>query len=162
MRRVLLASLFVAASIGLGLGMIGTAGADINPVVPINPILSGVPIYSNVILSFDFSDNSAPPTVNAGSASAGSVSSLAPDGSFNIITDLFPENTGGFIRMVAVAPVGSGVSNLVCPFQPVQQAQAECWFNFLTPGVWTIHAQYASDLKSSVSAESITNLRVGG
>jgi hypothetical protein len=159
MRRVLLASLFAATSISLG--FVGTAGAAINPVVSLNPVLSGVPVYSNVILAFDYSDNSAPPTVSSGTPAAGSDSSLAPDGSFNIITDLFPENTGGFIRMVAVAPAGSGASNLVCPFQPVQQAQAECWFNFMTPGVWNIHAQYASDLKSSVSAESITNLRVG-
>ena len=65
MRRVLLASLLAAASIGVGLGMIGTAGADINPHVPLNPILSGV--YSNVILSFDFSDNSSPPSASAGS-----------------------------------------------------------------------------------------------
>jgi len=145
MRRVLLASLFVAASISLG--FVGTAGADINPVVTLNPVLSGVPIYSNVILAFDFSDNSAPPS--------------ASTGTFNIIADVFPENTGGDIRMVAVAPASSGASNLVCSFRPVQQAQAECNFNFTVPGVWTIHAQYAVDAKDGISAESVTNLRVG-
>jgi hypothetical protein len=159
MRRVLLASLFVAASVSLG--FVGTAGAAINPVVSLNPVLSGVPIYSNVIVAFDFSDNSAPPSASTGPQTASSNPSTAPNGSFNIIADVFPENTGGFIRMVAVAPAGSGVNNLVCPFQPVQQAQAECWFNFTAPGVWNIHAQYALDMKSSISAESITNLRVG-
>jgi hypothetical protein len=150
MRRVLLASLFVAASVSLGIA--GTAGAAINPVVSLNPVLSGVPIYSNVILAFDFSDNSAPPSANTGT--------------FNVIADVFPENTGGEVRMVAVAPANSGVSNIVCTttygsFQPIQQGQAECAFNFTAPGVWTIHAQYEIQLKSTVSAESITNLRVG-
>ena len=150
MRRVLLASLFAAASLSLGLA--GTASAAINPVVSLNPVLSGVPIYSNVILAFDFSDNSAPPS--------------ASTGTFNVIADVFPENTGGEVRMVAVAPEGSGVSNLVCKtsygsFQPIQQGQAECAFNFSAPGVWAIHAQYEVELGSTVSSESITNLRVG-
>lgn len=144
MRRVLLGSLLAAAC--MGFGFVGTAGADINPTVSINPILS-LPVYANVLLSFDFTDNSAPPS--------------ASQGPFNIITDVFPGNTGGFIRMVAVAPAGSGQSNLVCPFQPLQQGQAECAFNFTTSGVWAIHAQYASAPKLGVSAESITNLRVG-
>jgi hypothetical protein len=150
MRRVLLASLFVAASISLG--FVGSAGAAINPTLSLNPVLSGVPIYSNVILAFDFSDNSAPPS--------------ASTGTFNVIADVFPENTGGEIRMVAVAPAGSGVNNLVChttygSFQPIQQGQAECAFNFSAPGVWAIHAQYEVETGSAVSAESITNLRVG-
>jgi hypothetical protein len=150
MRRALLASFFVAASISLGI--VGTAGAAINPVVSLNPVLSGVPIYSNVILAFDFSDNSSPPS--------------ASSGTFNVIADVFPENTGGYIRMVAVAPAGSGYGNLVCKtsygsFQPVQQGQAECAFNFTTSGVWAIHAQYESETSSTVTSESITNLRVG-
>lgn len=143
MRRVILGSLLAAAC--MGFGFVGTAGADISPTVSINPILSLVP--GNVLLSFDFTDNSAPPS--------------ASSGTFNIITDVFPGNTGGYIRMVAVAPAGSGQSNLVCPFQPLQQGQAECAFNFSTSGVWSIHAQYASAPKLGVSADSITNLRVG-
>jgi hypothetical protein len=145
MRRILLGTLFGAASVSLGLA--GTAGALISPSVSLNPVLSGVPVYSNVILAFDFSDNSAPPS--------------ASSGTFNIIADVFPENTGGDIRMVAVAPASAGVPNLVCSFKPVQQAQTECAFNFTAPGVWAIHAQYAVDAKSSVSSESIANLRVG-
>jgi hypothetical protein len=154
MRRVLLASLFVAASMAIGL--MGTAGADIDPTVSLDPVLSGVPIYGNVLLAFDFTDNSTPPSASAG-----------PLDEFNIIVDVFPENTGGYIRMVAVPPSGSGLSNMVCTtppygsFQPVQQGQAECSFNFTTTGVWAIHAQYESVLKSTVSSESITNLRVG-
>src|ERR1700691_178626 len=131
MRRVLLASLFAAASISLG--FVGTAGAAINPTLSLNPVLSGVPVYSNVILAFDFSDKSAPPS--------------ASSGTFNVIADVFPANTGGDVRMVAVSPVGSGVGNITCrttygSFQPVQQGQAECAFNFSAPGVWAIHAQY--------------------
>ncbi len=154
MRRVLLASLFAAACVAFG--MAGTAGADITPAVPIDPILSGVPIYGNVLLAFDFTDNSTPPSASAGALDE-----------FNIIVDTFPENTGGYIRMVAVPPSGSGLSNMVCTtypygsFQPVQQGQVECSFNFTAPGVWAIHAQYESVLKSTVSSESITNLRVG-
>jgi hypothetical protein len=131
---------------------VGTAGADIDPSVSLNPVLSGVPIYSNVILAFDFSDNSATPSVSGGT--------------FNIIADVFPENTGGYLRMVAVAPANSGVSNIVCKtsygsFQPVQQGQAECAFNFTAPGVWAVHAQYEVEMKSTITSESITNLRVG-
>lgn len=146
MRRVLLAPLLVAAVVGVGFA--GTAGADIAPTVPLDPILSsGVPVYSNVILSFDFSDNSAPPSVSGGP--------------FNVIADVFPGNTGGDIRMVAVAPSSSGASNLVCSFHAIQQAQSECTFNFTTPGVWSIHVQYAVDAKQGISAESVANLRVG-
>jgi hypothetical protein len=62
--------------------------------------------------------------------------------------------------MVAIAPAASGNSNLVCPFQPVQQSQVECAFNFSADGVWVIKAQYTIDLKASVSSVSITSLRV--
>jgi hypothetical protein len=148
MRRVLLASLFIAAT--MSFGIMGTAGADISPSVPLNPVLSGVPIYSNVILAYDFSDNSSPPSASAGANDL-----------FNVIVDVFPENTGGEIRMVAVAPANSSANNLVCSFQPLQQGQAECGFNFTAPGVWAIHAQYIVYAKASVSSESITNLRVG-
>jgi hypothetical protein len=159
MRRALWASLFIAASISLG--FVGTAGALINPSVPIDPVLSGVPVYSNVILAFDFSDNSAPPSANNGTPSAVITGATENSNMFNVIANVFPQNTGGVIRMVAVAPASSNANNLVCPFQAVQQAQAECSFDFTAPGVWSIHAQYASSTKLSVSSESITNLRVG-
>lgn len=165
MRRVLLASLFAAASVGLGLagtlGLGGTAGADIAPTVSLNPVLSGVPIYSNVLLAFDFSDNSGPPTVSSGPSSVSQGPSPASAGAFNIIVDVFPESTGGYVRVVAVPPAAANESNLDCSFQAVQQAQVECAFNFDTPGVWKIHAQYETGLKLGVSSESITNLRVG-
>jgi hypothetical protein len=142
MRRVLLAVFFVAASFGI---YIAPSGAD-------------SPLFSNVVLSFDFSNNSAPASANAvGSASTGPSTSA---GSFNVISDVLPENTGGFVRMVAIAPAASGNANLVCPFQPVQQSQVECAFNFSADGVWVIKAQYSIDLKSSVSSVSITSFRV--
>lgn len=132
MRRVLLAALFVASSVGI----------FTLPAVADN---SG---GSNVVLSFDFSDNSAPASLSNA------------NGSFNIIADVLPEHTGGVVRMVAVAPDSSGQSNLVCSFQPVQKSQVECGFNFTTNGVWTIRAQYAPDVKSEVSSVSVTRLRV--
>jgi hypothetical protein len=141
MRRALLAVFFVAASFGI---YVAPSGAD-------------NPLFSNVVLSFDFSNNSAPASANTvGSASTGPSST----GAFNVISDVLPENTGGFVRMVAIAPAASGNSNLVCPFQPVQQSQVECAFNFSADGVWVIKAQYSIDLKSSVSSVSITSLRV--
>jgi hypothetical protein len=130
MRRVLLAVLFVAASVGF---FIAPSGAD--PATP-----------ANVVLSFDFSDNSAPAS--------------ASNGSFNIITDVLPEHTGGVVRMVATAPDSSNLPNLVCGYQAVQQSQVECAFNFTTPGVWSIKSQYATDTKSDVSSVSTTRLRV--
>jgi hypothetical protein len=81
------------------------SGAD--PIVP-----------QNVVLSFDFSDNSLP------------------------------------------ASMSSTVNNLVCSFQPVQQGEVECAFDFTADGVWTVKAQYATDTKSAVSSVSSTSLRV--
>ena len=130
MRRALLAALFVASSVGI---LSLPAGAD-----------SSTP--SNIVLSFDFSDNSAPAS--------------ASNGPFNVIANVLPEHTGGVVRMVAIAPDNSGNSNLVCPFQPVQQSQVECAFNFTTNGVWSIKSQFAPDNKSDVSSISITRLRV--
>ena len=130
MRRALLAALFVASSVGI---LSLPAGAD-------------SPTPSNIVLSFDFSDNSAPAS--------------ASNGPFNVIANVLPEHTGGVVRMVAIAPDNSGNSNLVCPFQPVQQSQVECAFNFTTNGVWSIKAQFAPDNKSDVSSISITRLRV--
>jgi hypothetical protein len=130
MRRVLLAALFAAASVGV---FSLPAAAD----------NSG---NGNVVLSFDFSDNSAPAS--------------ASNGTFNVIADVLPEHTGGVVRMVAVAPDNSGSANLVCPFQPVQQSQVECNFDFTTNGVWTVKAQYVPDVKSDVASVSITRLRV--
>jgi hypothetical protein len=130
MRRALLAALFVASSVGI---LSLPAGAD-------------SPTPSNIVLSFDFSDNSAPAS--------------ASNGSFNVIANVLPEHTGGVVRMVAIAPDNSGDSNLVCPFQPVQKSQVECAFNFTSNGVWSIKAQFAPDNKSDVSSISITRLRV--
>lgn len=130
MRRALLAALFVASSVGI---LSLPAGAD-------------SPTPSNIVISFDFSDNSAPAS--------------ASNGLFNVIANVLPEHTGGVVRMVAIAPDNSGNSNLVCPFQPVQKSQVECAFNFTSNGVWSIKAQFAPDNKSDVSSISITRLRV--
>jgi hypothetical protein len=48
----------------------------------------------------------------------------------------------------------------VCGYQPVQQSQVECNFNFSTNGVWSIKAQYSVDTKSAISSVSVTSLRV--
>ncbi|HVA53985.1 MAG TPA: hypothetical protein VNF05_10790 [Acidimicrobiales bacterium] len=130
MRRALLAALFVASSVGI---LALPAAADVTIPLPI-------------VLSFDFSDNSAPASVS--------------NGDFNVITDVLPEHTGGVVRMVAISPDNSGVSNIVCPFQPVLQSQVECAFNFTVNGVWTVRAQFAPDTKSDVTSVSITRLRV--
>src|SRR5665213_510715 len=115
MRRVLLAALFVAASVGI---FVVPSGAD-----PSTP--------SSVVLSFDFSDNSAPASLS--------------NGPFSVITNVWPEHTGGVVRMVAVPPDSANLPNLVCVFQPVQQSQVECAFKFTTNGVWLIKTLYASD-----------------
>jgi hypothetical protein len=134
MRRVLVAALFVAVSLGF---FALPSGADV--VIP-----------SNVLLSFDLSDNSLPATTDAG----------AFDIPFVVIADVLPQNTGGVVRMVAIAPTNSTVNNLVCGFQPVQLGEVQCAFNFTADGVWTIRAEYATDTKSGVSSVSTTALRV--
>jgi hypothetical protein len=134
MRRVLVVALFLAVSCGF---FVLPAGADL--VIP-----------SNVVLSFDFSNNSIPATTDSGALDIG----------FNVIADVVPQNTGGVVRMVAIAPADSTVNNIVCSFQPVQQGEVECTFYFTADGVWTVKAQYATDTKSGVSSVSTTTLRV--
>jgi hypothetical protein len=151
MRRVLLAAFFVAASIGI---YVVPSGADSFSV-------------TNVVLSFDFSDNSGSATVNFGAVagnscaeSIASPTSASCVNAFNVTTDVLPENTGGFVRMVAIAPATSNAANIVCPFQPVQQSQVECGFNFPSNGVWEIKSQYSIDTVLGVSSVSVTSLRV--
>ncbi|MFY9783552.1 MAG: hypothetical protein WAK12_08495 [Acidimicrobiales bacterium] len=136
MRRVLAAALFVAVSLGF---FTLPSGADL--VIP-----------SNVLLSFDLSDNSVPATTDGG----------AFDIPFIVNADVLPQNTGGVVRMVAIAPTNSTVNNLVCGFQPVQQGEVQCAFYFTADGVWTIKAEYATDTKSGVSSVSTTALRITG
>lgn len=129
MRRLLCAALFVASSIGI---IVIPAAAD-----------SG---NGKVLLSFDYSDNSAPPAASVGT--------------FNVIVDVLPDATTGLIRMFAVAPASTGDSNIVCRFQWINQSQAECAFNFPDPGVWAIHSQYIAAPQTDVVAVAVTNLRV--
>jgi hypothetical protein len=132
MRRALYAALLAVSSIGF---FASPAGADI--------VGSGSVSSS---LSFDYSNNS-----NAASASGGP---------FDIIVNVLPGGSSGAIRIVAVAPNGSGVSNLVCGYREIQKSHAECAFNFTADGVWSIHAQMAGADRSNVIATAITNLRV--
>jgi hypothetical protein len=110
------------------------AGAD----PPTNP--------DKVSLSYDFSDNNNPAS--------------ASNGVFNIIVNVLPEQTPGVVRIVAVAPAGAGVNNLVCRFQVVSESNVECGFNFTASGTWAIHAQYAPRLSLDVAATAGTNISV--
>jgi hypothetical protein len=132
MRRLLPALLLVGATLGF---VTVPVGAEVN-----------VPDASRVHLSFDFSDNS-----DAASASGGS---------FNIITDVLPEHSSGVVRMVAVAPAGSGLANLVCRYQVISASQVECGFNFSVNGTWGIRTQYAANRVTDVSATAVTNIYV--
>jgi hypothetical protein len=129
MRRLLCAALIVASSIGI-FAIPATADDSSN----------------KVLLSFDYSDNSAPPS--------------ASNGSFNVIVDVLPGDATGLVRMFAVAPAVTNDSNIVCHFQWINQSQAECAFNFPDPGVWAIHAQYVVAPQTDVIAVAVTNLRV--
>lgn len=128
MRRLLCAVLIVASSLGI---IVAPALADTS---------------SEVLLSFDYSDNSAPPSVS--------------NGSFNVIVDVLPGDATGLIRMFAVAPASTNDSNIVCHFQWINQSQVECAFNFPDPGVWEIHSQYIVAPQSDVVVVARTNLRV--
>jgi hypothetical protein len=132
MRRVLPALLLVGATLGL---VTVPAGAEVS-----------ASDATRIHLSFDFSDNSDP-------ASASS-------GPFNIITDVLPEHSPGVVRMVAIAPADSGLSNLVCRYQEVSASQVECGFNFTTNGTWEIKSQYAANRQTDISATSVTNIDV--
>jgi hypothetical protein len=129
MRRLLCAALLVASSIGIiAIPAVADSGSG------------------KVLLSFDYSDNSAPPS--------------AASGSFNVIVDVLPGDATGLIRMFAVAPPATGDSNIVCHFQWINQSQAECAFNFPDSGVWAIHSQYVVVPQTDVVAVAVTNLRV--
>jgi hypothetical protein len=129
MRRLLCAALFVASSIGI---IVIPAAADSTP--------------DKVLLSFDYSDNSARPSVS--------------NGTFNVIVDVLPGDSTGLVRMFAVAPASTNDPNIVCRFQWIDQSQAECAFNFPDNGVWSIHAQYVVVPQTDVAAVAVTNLRV--
>jgi hypothetical protein len=137
MRRLIVAALLVASSVGI-FSVSALADPASNSTTTTSP--------SKITLSFDYSDNSSPASVS--------------NGLFNIIVDVLPEHTPGVVKIVAVAPDASGVDNLTCSFQPVQQSQVECAFNFTANGVWSIHALYAVTPKDSVTAFARTNLRV--
>ncbi len=100
-----------------------------------------------MVLSFDFSDNSAPPAVS--------------NGVFHIAVDVLPEGSRGVVRMIAIPPADAGVSNLVCRFQNVVKSRVECGFNFTAVGTWLIRAQYAPDLSSPIALTSGTSARIG-
>jgi hypothetical protein len=134
MRRMLLAALFVAASVGF-LAM--PAGADV----------VGPGDISSIALSFDFSDNSAPAAVS--------------NGPFTVTLDVLPEHTPGVIRITADAPDGSGNAPVVCDYQDIQQAQVQCNFTFTTSGLWSLRADFAASKTSPVEVFAVTVLRVG-
>ena len=134
MRRMLWAFLFTAASVGV---LALPAGAGLAAPGLLNPI----------VLSYDFSNNSASPAVGSGL--------------FNITVDILPEHTAGVVKITAVAPDGSASIPLVCAFQPVQQSQVQCFFNFTTNGLWSIRAIFAPDAKSTSQVVAVTVLRVG-
>ena len=130
MRRLLCAALLVASTVGI---IAIPASADSS-----NP--------NKVVLSFDYSDNSAPAS--------------ASNGPFNVIVDVLPGSATGLVRMFAVAPADKNDSNLVCHFQWISKSQAECAFNFPDNGVWSIHAQYIAAPQTDVVIVAVTNLRV--
>jgi hypothetical protein len=134
MRRMLWAFLFTAASVGV---LALPAGADIALPGLLNPI----------VLSYDFSNNSASPAVT--------------NGPFNITVDILSEHMAGVVKITAVAPDGSASIPLVCAFQPVQQSQVQCFFNFTTNGLWSIRAIFAPNAKSTYQVVAVTVLRVG-
>lgn len=106
------------------------------------------PSDAPVILAFDFSDNSQPAS--------------AANGSFKIIADVLAltGQTGGDVRMIALAPAGSNSNNLVCGYQAVREGQVECSFNFTTDGVWRVKAEWTDNPKNPISVSSLTVLRV--
>lgn len=129
MRRLICAALLVASSIGISaIPAVADTSSD------------------KVLLSFDYSDNSSPPS--------------ASNGTFNVIVNVLPDNATGLIRMFAVAPEATGDSNIVCRFQWISQSQAECAFNFPDNGVWAIHAQYVVAPQTDVVSVAVTKLRV--
>jgi hypothetical protein len=133
MRRALLAAFCAVASVGFSVA----------------PSFADSTSNSAVTLSFDFSDNGSPPS--------------ASGANFHIQVDVLPESTPGIVRVVALPPKDSGVTHLVCRFQPVNvdKSLVRCDFNFTAAGTWTIRAQYATDGQSDVSASAVTNIRVG-
>ena len=107
------------------------------------------PASNGPTLAYDLSDNDAPPAVS--------------NGAFNVIVNVLPEGTAGFVRVVALPPADSSATRLLCKYQAVDTAKSrvECSFKFTATGTWAIRAQYSTDPSVPVSAIANTNLRVG-
>ena len=102
---------------------------------------------SKISMSFDYSDNSLPASVN--------------NGPFNIIVDVLPESTNGLVRMVAFPPADSNQSKQFCSNQWIDNnGQVECSFFFSGDGVWSIRAVYSPAPHTDAVASANTNLRV--
>jgi len=103
---------------------------------------------SNLVLSFDFSDNSTPASVS--------------NGKFHIIVNVLPERTSGMVRIVASPPASMAVfiAPETCAFQKIVKSQIKCSFHFTTEGVWSVHAQYERAAKGTIAANAVARLRV--
>jgi hypothetical protein len=131
MRRMIVAALMAVSTVGLA---VIPAGAD-----PSTP--------PKITMSFDYSDNSTPASVN--------------NGPFNIIVNVLPESVNGLVRMVAVPPADSNQPRQFCTYQWIDNNnQVECSFAFTADGVWSIRAVYESAPKTDAVASAYTNLRV--
>jgi hypothetical protein len=134
MRRLLWVFAFTAASLGI-------------LAVPAGAVIGTPSDLNSIVLSYDFSNNTAPAS--------------ATNGTFNVTVDVLPEHTPGVVRVTADAPDGSGNVPVVCAYQLIQQSQVSCSFNFTASGLWSIRADYAQDAKSPVEVYAVTVLRVG-
>ena len=130
MRRMIVAALMAVSIMGM---LVIPAGADTS-----GPKLT---------MSFDYSDNSSPASVN--------------NGPFNIIVDVLPETVNGLVRMVAIPPADSNQPKQFCTYQWINNNnQVECSFFFTADGVWSIRAVYEPGPKTDAVASAYTNLRV--
>jgi len=132
MRRLLCGALLIAAILG-PVAMTNGANASTN---------------SKIVLSFDFSDNSA-----AASASKGK---------FHVIVNVLPEHTNGMVRIVASPPAAMAVfiAPEVCSYKKIVKNQIHCSFHFTTVGVWSLNAQFEHAAKGKVTSNAIARLRV--
>ncbi len=130
MRRMIVAALMAVSTVGM---LVIPAGAD--------------PGGPKITMSFDYSDNSSPASVN--------------NGPFNIIVDVLPESVNGLVRMVAFPPADSNQPKQFCSNQWIDNNnQVECSFFFTSDGVWSIRAVYSPAPHTDAMASANTNLRV--
>jgi hypothetical protein len=112
----------------------------------------GARAHSGIVLSFDFSQNTASPTTNQ---------------PYVVVVDVTPKSSGGLVTVAAQkVPIRTSTSNsstiVGCSSQAVVGGQVSCTLRFTTTGRWRISAELQGNRVTRNVIRSSTSLQVFG